>query len=197
MRAVGLWKRRGVRSCTASFATILQFRSPFSITTNRRGAIHAQYTSAFFGTMTDSTGNHEWNATRVRKTFIDYFKENGHTFGESKAVTIYHHNILISDVCSSPVPSSSVVPLADPTLLFANAGMNQYKSIFLGTVDPQSDFAQLKRAVNSQKVKSPLQHHLALILIFTSVYVLGGNIMYEFFLSDTTYQKLKYFPGPR
>jgi alanyl-tRNA synthetase len=44
-----------------------------------------------------------------------------------------------------------VVPLSDPTLLFTNAGMNQYKSIFLGTVDPASDFATLKRAVNSQK----------------------------------------------
>ncbi len=53
------------------------------------------------------------------------------------------------------VPSSSVVPHADPTLLFANAGMNQYKSIFLGTIDPSSDFAQLKRAVNSQKVSMP------------------------------------------
>lgn len=53
------------------------------------------------------------------------------------------------------VPSSSVVPHSDPTLLFANAGMNQYKSIFLGTVDPSSDFAQLKRAVNSQKVSIP------------------------------------------
>jgi alanyl-tRNA synthetase len=52
------------------------------------------------------------------------------------------------------VPSSSVVPLSDPTLLFANAGMNQYKAIFLGTVDPNSDFARLKRAVNSQKVRS-------------------------------------------
>lgn len=49
------------------------------------------------------------------------------------------------------MPSSSVVPLSDPTLLFTNAGMNQYKSIFLGTVDPDSDFAKLKRAVNSQK----------------------------------------------
>ncbi|KAJ9312903.1 hypothetical protein DTO271D3_6817 [Paecilomyces variotii] len=71
----------------------------------------------------------EWTASQVRETFLDYFKKNGHTF----------------------VPSSSVVPLSDPTLLFTNAGMNQFKSIFLGTVDPQSDFAQLKRAVNSQK----------------------------------------------
>ncbi|KAL6711960.1 Alanine--tRNA ligase [Coniothyrium glycines] len=72
---------------------------------------------------------HEWGAVRVRQTFLDYFKDRGHTF----------------------VPSSSVVPLSDPTLLFTNAGMNQYKSIFQGTVDPSSDFAQLKRAANSQK----------------------------------------------
>jgi alanyl-tRNA synthetase len=71
----------------------------------------------------------EWTAQKVRSTFLGYFKERGHTF----------------------VPSSSVVPLADPTLLFTNAGMNQYKSIFLGTVDPDSDFSKLKRAVNSQK----------------------------------------------
>ncbi|QDS67918.1 Alanine--tRNA ligase [Venturia effusa] len=72
----------------------------------------------------------QWTAGEVRSQFIDYFeKRNGHTF----------------------VPSSSVVPYNDPTLLFANAGMNQYKSIFLGTVDPDSDFGRLKRAVNSQK----------------------------------------------
>lgn len=65
----------------------------------------------------------------MRNTFLDYFKSKGHTF----------------------VPSSSVIPYDDPTLLFANAGMNQYKPIFLGTVDPASEFYSLKRAMNSQK----------------------------------------------
>jgi alanyl-tRNA synthetase len=81
-------------------------------------------------TMASTTGSEpQWTAPKVRAAFLDYFKENGHTF----------------------VPSSSVVPLSDPTLLFTNAGMNQYKPIFQGTVDPESDFAKLKRAVNSQK----------------------------------------------
>ncbi|KAH3680812.1 hypothetical protein WICMUC_000163 [Wickerhamomyces mucosus] len=71
----------------------------------------------------------QWTAKKVRTTFLNYFKERGHTF----------------------VPSSSVVPFDDPTLLFANAGMNQYKPIFLGTVDPASDLYNLKKAVNSQK----------------------------------------------
>lgn len=71
-----------------------------------------------------------WPATKVRKTFLDYF-------GEKRA--------------HSFVPSSSVIPYDDPTLLFANAGMNQYKPIFLGTCDPSSPLAKLNRATNSQK----------------------------------------------
>lgn len=75
------------------------------------------------------TSTSEWTALKVRKTFLDFFTERAHTY----------------------VPSASVVPHNDPTLLFANAGMNQYKPIFLGTVDPASDLASLKRAANSQK----------------------------------------------
>ncbi len=66
----------------------------------------------------------------MRAAFIEFFQTKGHT----------------------QVPSSSVVPHNDPTLLFANAGMNQFKPIFLGTVDPNSNFARLKSATDSQKV---------------------------------------------
>ncbi|VVT53287.1 uncharacterized protein SAPINGB_P003497 [Magnusiomyces paraingens] len=71
-----------------------------------------------------------WPASKVRNTFLEYFKDiRNHTF----------------------VPSSSVIPYDDPTLLFANAGMNQYKPIFLGTVEPSSPLSKLTRAANSQK----------------------------------------------
>jgi len=61
---------------------------------------------------------------QIRQEFIDFFIEHGHTF----------------------VPSSSLVPGGDSTLLFTNAGMVQFKDVFLGT-----DQRPYTRAVNSQK----------------------------------------------
>jgi alanyl-tRNA synthetase len=64
------------------------------------------------------------SAKQIRAGFIDFFKGKGHEF----------------------VPSSPIVPRGDETLLFANAGMNQFKDIFLGLAPPE-----YPRAVNSQK----------------------------------------------
>ena len=61
---------------------------------------------------------------QIRRQFIEFFEQRGHTF----------------------VPSSPLILPDDPTLLFANAGMNQFKDIFLGT--GSRDYS---RAVNSQK----------------------------------------------
>lgn len=65
-----------------------------------------------------------WSGAEIRQMFIDFFVERGHTF----------------------VPSSSLVPGGDQTLLFTNAGMVQFKDVFLGT-----DQRPYSRAVNSQK----------------------------------------------
>ena len=69
-------------------------------------------------TKTDKT------ARQIRQDFFDYFVERGHTL----------------------VPSAPVVPADDPTLLFANAGMNQFKDVFLGT-----GTRNYRRAVDTQK----------------------------------------------
>jgi len=64
------------------------------------------------------------NAKEIRQSFIDFFEKKNH----------------------KNIRSSSVVPIDDPTLLFTNAGMNQFKPIFLGDKN-----ADAPRAVNSQK----------------------------------------------
>src|SRR5690242_5907633 len=62
--------------------------------------------------------------SQIRQKFLDYFAERGHRV----------------------VRSSSLMPANDPTLLFANAGMNQFKDVFLG--QEQRDYT---RAASSQK----------------------------------------------
>jgi alanyl-tRNA synthetase len=66
----------------------------------------------------------DWTGNEVRKTFLKFFGERGHRV----------------------VRSSSLVPTNDPTLLFTNAGMNQFKDVFLGL--EQRDY---KTATSCQK----------------------------------------------
>jgi alanyl-tRNA synthetase len=64
------------------------------------------------------------SAADVRRAFLEFFRERGHTV----------------------VPSSSLVPGNDPTLLFTNAGMVQFKDVFLG-----NDKRDYVRATSSQR----------------------------------------------
>ncbi len=64
------------------------------------------------------------SSAEIRQTFLDFFRSKGHTV----------------------VPSSPLVPGNDPTLLFTNAGMVQFKDVFLG-----GDKRSYKRAASSQR----------------------------------------------
>jgi alanyl-tRNA synthetase len=63
-------------------------------------------------------------AEELRQSFVEYFAQQGHMH----------------------VPSSSLIPQADPTLLFTNAGMNQFKRVFVG-----EETRSYRRAVTFQK----------------------------------------------
>ena len=63
-------------------------------------------------------------SNEIRASFLEYFRKQGHTI----------------------VPSASLIPAGDPTLLFTNAGMNQFKDVFLGI--GQREYT---RAVDTQK----------------------------------------------
>ena len=69
---------------------------------------------------------------QIRETFFHFFEERGHT----------------------RVPSAPIVPKNDPTLLFTNAGMNQFKDVFLG-----SGRRAYIRAVDTQKCLRVSGHH--------------------------------------
>ncbi|MGD1992893.1 MAG: alanine--tRNA ligase [Anaerolineae bacterium] len=66
----------------------------------------------------------KWTSFEVRQSFLDFFARRGHKI----------------------VPSASLVPKDDPTLLFTNAGMNQFKDVFLGV-----GTREYTRAADTQK----------------------------------------------
>ena len=66
-----------------------------------------------------------WTTAKIRQSFLDFFAARGHTI----------------------VPSASLIPKGDPTLLFVNAGMVPFKDYFLGIRTPPNP-----RVVNCQKV---------------------------------------------
>ncbi|MEX2604190.1 MAG: alanine--tRNA ligase-related protein, partial [Gracilimonas sp.] len=69
-------------------------------------------------------------STQIRQEFFDFFAEKDHAI----------------------VDSAPVVPKNDPTLLFTNAGMNQFKAIFLGEEEAlKHDGKTWKRAADTQK----------------------------------------------
>ena len=63
-------------------------------------------------------------SNEIRQRFIEFFESKGH----------------------QEVPSAPMVIKNDPTLMFTNAGMNQFKDVFVGNAE-----AKNKRVVNSQK----------------------------------------------
>lgn len=68
--------------------------------------------------------DHNWTAREIRKKFLEFFENKGHEV----------------------VPSAPIVIKGDPTLMFTNAGMNQFKDNFLGNATPSA-----KRVADTQK----------------------------------------------
>jgi alanyl-tRNA synthetase len=110
------------------------------------------------------TGNKNWTGNEIRRTFLKSFKERGHRV----------------------VRSSSLVPANDPTLLFTNAGMNQFKDVFLGIEQRDYD-----RATTCQKcVRAGGKHNDLENVGFTNRHhtffeMLGNFSFGDYFKKDT------------
>ena len=97
-------------------------------------------------------------SNEIRRSFLKYFKTQSHTI----------------------VPSGSLLPHDDPTLLFTNAGMNQFKDVFLG-----KSKRSYKRATSSQKcIRAGGKHNDLENVGFTSRHLTFFEMMGNFSFGD-------------
>src|SRR4030095_13086553 len=113
----GIWSVRASNPIACSSACTERAESRTPTATSELGALCALRNLC--GSIDGMTSN------EIRASFLKYFEKNGHRI----------------------VPSSPLVPGDDPTLLFTNAGMNQFKDVFLGR--EKRDY---RRATTAQKV---------------------------------------------
>lgn len=98
------------------------------------------------------------NSLEIRQKFFDFFKKNGH----------------------EQVASSPLIPAQDPTLLFTNAGMNQFKDLFLGLEN-----RSYKRAVTIQKcARAGGKHNDLDVVGFTKRHLTFFEMMGNFSFGD-------------
>ncbi|MBX9831242.1 alanine--tRNA ligase [Candidatus Babeliales bacterium] len=98
------------------------------------------------------------NSLQIRKKFFDFFQKHNHTV----------------------VASSSLIPAEDPTLLFTNAGMNQFKDVFLG-----KEKRSYKRATSIQKcVRAGGKHNDLDQVGFTTRHLTFFEMMGNFSFGD-------------
>lgn len=120
--------------------------------------------------------SHIWTSKATRLQFLDYFiKENNHKY----------------------IRSSPVVPFCDPTVAFVNAGMNQFKGVFLGRQEPI-----YPRVANSQKCVRVGGKHNDLNVVGTDGYhhtffeMLGNWSFGDYFKKEACELAWKLLTGP-
>ena len=100
---------------------------------------------------------------KIRQLFYDFFIKHGHT----------------------KVPSSSLIPVDDPTLLFTNAGMNQFKDVFLGKEErPYSRAVSIQKCMRAGGKQSDLENVGKTKRHLTFFEMMGNFSFGDFFKED-------------